>query len=354
MQQERLNRVRETMEKQGIAQLILTQEQHIFYFTGSWVHPLDRLDALVVGMDSCRMLCYNLAVLETAGCETIVYSDTGKTVNVLSSLLADLPTGVDAQMQSRFLLPLIQKRPGIRWRVADCAEEARMLKDADEIRCLRYASELTDRVFASAFDRMQEGMTELEVGSVFSECFWQEGSGHFPGNPMVAFGEGTANPHHEPGNRRLKRGDTVFVDTGMRIHDYYSDMTRTVFFGDCTKEQRQVYEAVRRANEAGIAAVRPGARLSDVRRAALAELDRAGYAGACPHRISHGIGIDCHEAPFDTDENEVILKPGMCFSVEPGIYLAGRFGIRIEDLVTVTEDGCSLLSHAPKELRILS
>ena len=349
----RLARVRERMRANGVEQVIVTQPQGIYYLTDQWVEPHDRLDALIVTPEACRMLCYNLAVIRPEDCEVSVYSDTGETVSRLSALLENRPTGVDGWMHSRFLLPLMALRPEIPWSVSACVEEARMIKTPDEIARLRVASEVTDRVFAAAFKQLREGMTEIELGAVFSDCFAAEGVGRFHGDPMVCFGPGTSEPHHAPGDARLRAGDPVMVDTGKRVDGYYSDMTRMVFFRSVTDEQRKVYRIVLEANEAALAAVRPGVTIAEIHQAAMDVIARAGYGDFYPHRTSHGIGIDYHEEPFDVGGRRLPVEVGMCFSIEPGIYLPGRFGVRIEDLVTVTGDGCSLLNHAPKELVVV-
>lgn len=353
MKEERLARVRARMKAHGLSQIIVTQPQAIFYLTGLWCNPMERLDALVITQEHCRMLCYVLAVIEPEGCEVTVYSDTGVTIDRLSDLLEDGDTGVDGFMASRFLLPLMKKRPDVRLQVSSCVEEARMIKTDEEVGLLRRASEITDRVFIEAFPKLREGVTELEFGQVFSELFAAYGAGRIEGDPMVSFAEGTAQPHHDPGHAALCGGDTVWVDIGKRIGGYHSDMTRCVFFRSCGEEQRRVYQTVLEANLAGLDAVRPGALLSDVHAAASRVISEAGYGDFFPHRTSHGIGIDCHEAPFDEAGRPIVLEEGMCFSVEPGIYLPGRFGVRIEDLVVVTRDGYSLLTHAPKDLTII-
>ncbi len=353
MIQNRLERVRARMRAHGVEQLIVTQPQAIYYLTGLWCNPMDRLDALVVTQERCKMLCYVLAVIEPEGCEVTVYSDSGAAVSNLSGLLENVETGVDGTLQGRFLLPLMQLRPELRLRISSCVEEARTIKTDDEILLLRRASEVTDDVFASAFAQLREGMTELELGAVFSDSFMAHGVGRFAGDPMVCFGAGSAEPHHTPGNVALKPGDAVCVDTGKRIDGYYSDMTRTVFFREVSPLQREVYDIVLEANLAALNSVRPGVLMSDIHEAACKVIRDAGYGDYYPHRTSHGIGIDYHEEPFDVAGRPVVMEPGMCISVEPGIYLPGRFGVRIEDLVVITEDGCSLLNHAPKELTVI-
>ena len=353
MIEERLARVRERMRAHRLDQIIVTQPQAIYYLTGLWCNPMERLDALVITERSCRMLCYVLAVIEPADCEISVYSDTGVTVQRLSGLLESGATGVDGFMGSRFLLPLMQLRPDVKLSVSSCVEEARMIKTEDEIRRLLRASEITDEVFGETFAQLREGMTERELCEILSDGFMRRGVGRVSGTPLVSFGKSTVDPHHEPGENRLQKGDTVWIDVGHRIDGYHSDMTRTVFFGSCSKEQRRVYETVLAANEAALAAVRPGALISDIHAAACAVIEEAGYGAYYPHRTSHGIGIDCHEEPFDVAYRALPVEEGMCFSVEPGIYLPESFGMRIEDLVVVTKDGYRLLTHYPKTLTVI-
>ena len=349
----RLERVRNHMRKNGLDQLLVTQPQAIYYLTGLWCNPMDRLDALVITKDKCKMLCYVLAVIEPKDCEVTVYSDTGVTIPMLSSLLESGVTGVDGYFHSRFLIPLMQLRPDLTLRVSTCVEDARMIKTDEEVLLLRRASEVTDEVFADAFGQLREGMTELELGAVFSDSFLAHGVGRFAGDPMVCFGAGSAEPHHEPGNARLQAGDAVCVDTGKHIGGYYSDMTRTVFYRSVSDEQKKIYSIVLEANLAALEIIKPGVLMSEIHEAACKVIREAGYADYYPHRTSHGIGIDYHEEPFDVAGRPLPVEPGMCFSVEPGIYLPGRFGVRIEDLVVVTEDGYSLLNHAPKELTVI-
>ncbi|MBR6028126.1 MAG: aminopeptidase P family protein [Clostridia bacterium] len=353
MTAQRLRRVREGMAAEGISQLIVTGRPNLFYLTGEDVNPHDRLNAAVIRPDSAQILCYNLSQVYAEGYETLVYEDSGQGGAHLARLLTPgLRTGVDAALSSRYLLGLQEALPGTPFVWSGCVEQTRCVKDEEEIRRLRRVSELTDRVFARAFPQLEEGMTELDFGDVFSAAFREEGAGYFPGHPMVAFGPGTADPHHSPGRYRLRKGDAVMADTGMQVDGYYSDMTRTAFFGSVSDEQRLVYETVLEANRAAMAEIRPGVPLRNAHEAACRVIEAAGYGGRYPHRTSHGIGIDYHEEPFDTPSRTVILEAGMCLSIEPGIYLPGRFGVRIEDLVTVTENGFSLLNHAQKGLEV--
>ena len=162
-----------------------------------------------------------------------------------------------------------------------------------------------------------------------------------------------SEPHHEPGNATLKEGDSVILDIFAPVNHYWCDMTRTVFYKTVSPEQKKVYEIVKAANLAGINAVKPGVPLKDIDYAARKVIEDAGYGQYFTHRLGHGIGLDVHEPPDCSAASDAIAEPGMCFSIEPGIYLPGKWGVRIEDLVVVTEDGIEVLNSFTKDLQII-
>ena len=166
-------------------------------------------------------------------------------------------------------------------------------------------------------------------------------------------GPNGANPHHEMGDRVIQRGDMVVLDFGGLKHGYGSDTTRTVHVGEPTDEEREVHEIVRDAQQAGFEAVRPGVECQEIDRAARAVITAAGYGEYFIHRVGHGIGLTTHEPPYMVEGERQPMQPGMCFSIEPGIYLPGRFGVRIEDIVTVTAEGGRRLNRTPHEMAIV-
>ena len=171
---------------------------------------------------------------------------------------------------------------------------------------------------------------------------------------MVGSGPNGANPHHEVSERTIEDGDMVVLDFGGLQDGYGSDTTRTVHVGEPTEEERGVFEVVRRAQQAAFVAVRPGVACQEIDRVARKVISDAGYGEYFIHRTGHGIGLTTHEPPYMVEGETRALEPGMCFSVEPGIYLPGRFGVRIEDIVTVTEDGGRRLNNTSHELHIVS
>ncbi|MBQ9326324.1 MAG: aminopeptidase P family protein [Clostridia bacterium] len=352
-----LPRVRARMAEEQLSGLIITSPSHLHYLTGLDVPSHDRLNALLLTQERADILSFHLSPLCPEGFSVRLYQDPDAAPRLLADWICKYAAGpvlgVDGTLPSRYLLPLMDLVPEHSFRCTRCVEQVRMIKEPEEIEKLHRASAITDRVFSMAFSQLREGMTELAFGHVFSDCFEACGAGPFPGHPMVAFGKGTADVHHIPGDYVLRPGDAVMVDTGKAIDGYYSDMTRTVFWKSATPRQIQVYETVLEANRKALSCIRPGISLRNVHTTACDVIRAAGYGSYYPHRTSHGIGMDYHEEPFDTASSTHIIAEGMCFSVEPGIYLPDAFGVRIEDLVAVTHDGFRLLTHADKALTIL-
>ncbi|MPY61618.1 aminopeptidase P family protein [Streptomyces spongiae] len=228
----------------------------------------------------------------------------------------------------------------------------RAVKDAAELERLAAAGAAADAAYEEIRKVRFAGRRETEVAADLDGLLRQSGHSQVDFT-IVASGPNGANPHHEAGDRVIERGDMVVLDFGGLKHGYGSDTSRTVHVGEPDAEERRVHDIVRAAQEEGFRAVRPGAACQDVDRAARAVIDEAGYGEYFIHRTGHGIGVTTHEPPYMVEGEERPLVPGMCFSVEPGIYLPGRFGVRIEDIVTVTEDGGRRLNTTAREMAIV-
>ena len=228
----------------------------------------------------------------------------------------------------------------------------RAVKDAEELQRLAAAGAAADAAYGEIVTRRFAGRRETEVAADLAALLREFGHEQVDFT-VVGSGPNGANPHHEAGDRVIQVGDAVVLDFGGLKYGYGSDTTRTVCVGEPTDEIRKVHEIVRQAQQAGVDAVRPGVSCQDVDRAARAVIGDAGYGEAFIHRTGHGIGVTTHEPPYMVEGEERPLMPGMCFSVEPGIYLAGRFGVRIEDIVTVTEDGVRRLNNTDHGLHIV-
>ncbi|MPY48672.1 aminopeptidase P family protein [Streptomyces acidicola] len=228
----------------------------------------------------------------------------------------------------------------------------RAVKDAAELQRLAAAGAAADAAYEEIREVRFAGRRETEVAADLAGLLRQFGHSQVDFT-IVASGPNGANPHHEAGDRVIERGDMVVLDFGGLKHGYGSDTSRTVHVGEPDAEERRVHDIVRAAQEEGVRAVRPGAACQDVDRAARAVITEAGYGEYFIHRTGHGIGVTTHEPPYMVEGEERPLVPGMCFSVEPGVYLPGRFGVRIEDIVTVTEDGGRRLNTSEREMAIV-
>jgi Xaa-Pro aminopeptidase len=229
----------------------------------------------------------------------------------------------------------------------------RAVKDADELERLAAAGAAADASFEQIRQVRFAGRPESEVAAELAGFLREHGHSEVDFT-VVGSGPNGANPHHEFGERVIEEGDMVVLDFGGIKDGYGSDTTRTVHVGEPTDEEREVYEIVRRAQQAGFEAVRPGVECQEIDRAARRVIADAGYGEQFIHRTGHGIGLTTHEPPYMIEGDTNPLEPGMCFSIEPGIYLTGRFGVRIEDIVTVTDDGGRRFNNTSHELQIVA
>ncbi|MFF8586171.1 aminopeptidase P family protein [Streptomyces althioticus] len=261
--------------------------------------------------------------------------------------------GVSDNAWALHLLGLQQALPGTSYvSLTEALPMLRAVKDAAELERLAAAGAAADAAFEEIRNVRFSGRRESEVAADLAALLRRFGHAQVDFT-IVASGPNGANPHHEAGDRRIERGDMVVLDFGGLKDGYGSDTSRTVHVGEPTEEERRVHDLVREAQEAGFRAVRPGAACQDVDRAARAVIAGAGYGEYFIHRTGHGIGVTTHEPPYMIEGEERPLVPGMCFSVEPGVYLPGRFGVRIEDIVTVTEDGGRRLNETERDMVIV-
>ena len=262
---------------------------------------------------------------------------------------------IDDEMHSVHLLDIQALSPGIEARaIGKTMSRLREIKTDAELASMQRAADLIDTIFEEAVASLQEGMTELDLQSCFYDAFKRYGT-QASFTPTACFGANSALPHHHTGNTRLKRGDVMVIDVGCLYDNYASDITRTVSLGSPTDpDAARVYEIVNAAHWAAREAAQPGVSGEAVDAAARKVIEDAGYGKQFMHRTGHGIGLSTHEPPYINVGNTEPLLPGMCFSVEPGIYLAGKFGVRIENIVTMNSNGArSLNVDAPNALRIV-
>lgn len=357
MDKGRIRRVLENMEKQGLDQMLVSDPPSIYYLTGRWILPNERLLALYLNRSGSHKLFVNklFTVDGDIGMEKVWFSDTDPACRMIADVTEhDKPLGIDKKMAARFLLELMELGAGSAYKNAsECVDHARRVKDEAEIRRMRAASELNDQAMEEIRGLIKEGVTELEVAAGLNAVYKRQGTQGASFGPLVSFGANAAIGHHKPDGTVLKAGDCVLIDTGCKKDDYCSDMTRTFFYQSVTEKQREVYETVRRANLAAQAVMKPGMKFCEIDKVARDIITEAGYGPNFTHRLGHCIGIEVHDAGDVSAVNQDVVEEGMIFSCEPGIYLPGEFGVRIEDLMLMTKDGAVSLNRVSKELEIV-
>ena len=235
----------------------------------------------------------------------------------------------------------------------DAISGFRQIKEEYELERMRKAQQITDAAFTEVLGRIKAGMTEKELAAELIYCLLKNGGEGLSFEPIVVSGPNTSLPHGVPGERRLQDGDFITMDFGVLYQGYCSDMTRTVALGQATDEMRKVYDTVLKAQLAGIAATKAGVKGKDVDAAARQVIEDAGYGPYFGHSYGHSLGMEVHEMPSCSPSGEAVMEENMVSSAEPGIYLPGKFGVRIEDVVVFRADGCENLTHSPKNLIII-
>ena len=345
----RLSLVRTAMHANGLDTLIITPGAAMRYLTG-FSEPGSRFLALIVPDDQPWLfvvpaLNAGQARQNPAGITDIrVWDDTQGWETVLGPLAKELMldigiVGLEDDMPARFVLKLQELMPTALLRLAGTAlAPLRSRKEAPELAALQQAAEVTDALIPIAYAACKPGVSEREIALAIQQATARGGSADSFA-PIVGAGANGASPHHNTGTTKIKTGDVVILDFGAMVGGYHGDITRTVAAGTVSDEARHIYEIVYQAYLAGVNAVQPGATAHDVDAAARKVISDAGYGEFFIHRTGHGIGLDDHEPPYMLSGNYTPLQAGHCFSVEPGIYLPGKFGVRLENIVTVQEDG---------------
>jgi Xaa-Pro dipeptidase len=231
--------------------------------------------------------------------------------------------------------------------------ELRIRKDTSEVDEMRKAIKISEDALADVISEVRPGMTERSVMQMLVTAIAERGGQEDAFPPIVLTGANSAQPHGSPGEAVIREGDLLLFDFGTKVNGYPSDITRTFAIGKVSDELKRIYEVVLAANEAGIRVARPGIAAQDVDRAARKVIEDAGYGEYFLHRTGHGLGLDVHEAPNMREGNTQILEPGMIFTVEPGVYVQGLGGVRIEDNILITDNGAEVLTSFPKAFRVL-
>jgi len=358
MNQSRINRVLKSMKENEIFQMIISDPNAIFYLTGKWIIPGERLLALYLNTDGNHKMVINelFPQEEDLGVEILWYNDIQDGVELLSKHVDDNKViGIDKTWPSKFLLRLQELLTNSKFvNGSSIVDYVRIIKDENEKKLLRESSRINDLVMEELIPWVGKGLTEKELNTKVREIYKSHGIEDVSFDPITAYAKGAADPHHVTDDSKGKHGDCVILDIGGFYKNYASDMTRTVFIGEVSERQKEIYDIVVEANLKGIAAAKPGNRMCDVDLAARNYIEEKGYGKYFTHRTGHSIGLEDHEFGDVSSVNEDVIKPGQAFSVEPGIYLPEEgIGVRIEDLVIITEDGCEVLNKFKKDIIVV-
>lgn len=363
--QNRIHTVTQSMVQKKLDALIISDPQSIYYLTGIYNEPYERMYVLYLKANGTmtlfanRLFCIPQKLVDqfSPALLSIVWmTDIDNTVQILADYIEGISTiGIDKQWSARFLVPLMQYKQSVRFTLgSDCVDDARACKDKAEQQLMKEASLINDRCIQKAFSFIKEGISEIEVASFIDKQFKCEGADGPCFETIVSFGANAADPHHSPDKTIVKSGDCVLIDMGCKKDGYCSDMTRTHFFKSAPQPYTIIHDLVRSANEAAERIVKPGVRLCDIDKTARDIISAAGYGANFTHRLGHFCGQSDHEQGDVSAINTSVAKEGMIFSIEPGVYIPGVFGVRIEDLVLVTKDSYELLNHIDKKWHIIN
>jgi len=358
----RIRRLQTEMLKQQVDLVAIAPTVNMRYLLGFAPFADERPCFLLLSREAMGLLvpALNAEQFEArTGLPLVRWTDDAGPRQAMSQVLADLSItpgvtmAVDNTMRADALLFLLEMVAPARSLAADALTAAlRMAKSEEEIEALALSAELADGAMLAGMAACEEGVTERAVAEAVADHFRKNGA-EMVDFTIIASGPNSAFPHHETGDRKLKKGDTIILDIGAGLDGYKSDITRMVQLGEPPAEVRAAYDAVVRANLAGREAAVAGARASAVDKAARRSLEQAGYGPYFVHRTGHGLGMEIHEPPWITSESDMILQPGMVFSIEPGVYFPGKFGIRVEDIVVVQAEGsCRCLTGLGHELSV--
>lgn len=362
----KINQISTYLKKHNIDAAFITTPDNVFYVSGFRSNPHERLLGVLIFQDAEPLMILpqmEVPDAKNAGWnfDVVGHQDTDQPWQLLKQAIENkkiTPSQIaieKSHMTVERLEAIQELYPDVTFtRLDDQLNSMRVVKDANELAILREAAAYADYAIEVGVSEIAEGKTELEILTAIELALKKKGISHMSFDTMVLSGPKTASPHGKPGDRKIQEGDLVLFDLGVIYKGYCSDITRTVAFGEPSTKQKEVYETVRKAEQAAVDAVKPGVKAMELDKIARDIITEAGYGEFFTHRLGHGLGISVHEFPSVTGNNEMELIEGMVFTIEPGIYDPSITGVRIEDDVVVTKDGVEVLTKYPKELVIVS
>ncbi len=362
----RINEITDLMKERRMDILIIGTSSDLEYLTGLSSMVCERFKALFITKDKgyffiCPQLYYEETRQVLGEDATIfVWQDSEGFLKAIEEagkdyfFLEGTTIGINDAIRGIDMLAIKAKVAVSFVDGSSLMEEIRQIKDPEEAALLKKSSEIADEVAREIMTYIKPGLTEGDIARRIKALFLEKGAEDIAFEPIVASGPNSSMPHYNGYSRRIQQQDIIVLDFGGRYQGYCSDMSRTVFIGEPTDKQRSVYEIVLRANLAAEELVKEGIKASEVDKRARDIIKEAGYGEHFLNRTGHGIGTAIHEAPYIKENNDTLLQEGMAFSVEPGIYIAGEFGIRIEDIVLVENGKGSILNQYAKEMQCIS
>lgn len=362
----KINQISTYLKEHNIDAAFITTPDNVFYVSGFRSNPHERLLGVLVFQDTEPLMILpqmEVPDAKNAGWnfDVVGHQDTDQPWQLLKQAIENkkiTPSQIaieKSHMTVERLEAIQELYPDVTFtRLDDQLNSMRVVKDANELAILRDAAAYADYAIEVGVSEIAEGKTELEILTAIELALKKKGISHMSFDTMVLSGPKTASPHGKPGDRKIQKGDLVLFDLGVIYKGYCSDITRTVAFGEPSTKQKEVYETVRKAEQAAVDAVKPGVKAMELDKIARDIITEAGYGKFFTHRLGHGLGISVHEFPSVTGNNEMELIEGMVFTIEPGIYDPSITGVRIEDDVVVTKDGVEVLTKYPKDLVIVS
>jgi Xaa-Pro dipeptidase len=356
----RLTHLMAKMEQQNIKQAFLMNDRNIFYVTGLSINFQERFGGVFVHAGKvCHVFCHQMDVPhiqeQNQEMEITYWNDDDDPLEYFLSLIKlQEPLGLEKDAPAHLILRLLNKnRDAALPSISPLIEELRIIKDAQEIALLKQSASISDAILHQWVQLSYDLMSEQNAAYAIQELYALHEMYDFPFRPVVAYGSNSANPNHQPTNRYSSQPEVTLVRLGCKAEHYAAPITRTFFFGKPPDDKKAIYECIKEAQLRAIEMIKPGFPLYMIDKMARDFLNQSFFGRHFIHGVGHGVGLSVYEPPFITQENTLIIQPGMIFSIGPGVYIPGQFGMRVEDIVLVTDNGCEKISKSPMVLQAI-
>jgi Xaa-Pro dipeptidase len=354
----RIHECMKLLQDKELNKLIVTSKYNLKYLLGDEIETGERMIVLLIEPGKIlrlfvhQMFLPHITVFD--GLEIISYTDNQDPIKVLSPYIHKQDkVGIDRNWPSSFLIDMLAELCDINVVKSTLIEKLREIKDSTEINILRQSARVADAVMHQVIELQQFPTTEIEMSETINSFFKANGATGLSFDPIVCFGKNSASPHHVMSERGSQLNQTILLDIGGVFKGYCSDITRTLYHGKENDEFKDVYQIVKDTQLQAIDKIKPGITLAEIDRFVRLQFRKWGLDDYFIHRTGHGIGLELHEGPFIYENNSEVVKEGMVFTIEPGLYLPNKFGVRIEDVVAVTKNGHEVLNLHPRDLHYL-